>query len=126
MGPGPWAHDFGLFRPIWIYFGLFGLISAYLETDSCLFQIIWTLISAYLYKKKRKKGPIDGNISMDGLVHRSFSAMASHFYSVALQSVVGLPLAQSMVLLPHPADGLVQYRKTLLSPLKSSCQNPFR
>ena len=30
------------------YFGLFGFISAYLETDSCLFQIIWTLISAYL------------------------------------------------------------------------------
>ena len=44
MGPGPWAHG----PMISAYFGLFGLISAYLETDSCLFQIIWTLISAYL------------------------------------------------------------------------------
>ena len=43
MGPGPWAHG----PMISAYFGLFGLISVYLETDSCLFQIIWTLISAY-------------------------------------------------------------------------------
>ena len=43
MGPGPWAHG----PMISAYFGLFGLISAYLETDSCLFQIIWTFISAY-------------------------------------------------------------------------------
>ena len=43
---GPWARAHG--PMISAYFGLFGLISAYLETDSCLFQIIWTLISAYL------------------------------------------------------------------------------
>ena len=43
---GPWVRAHG--PMISAYFGLFGLISAYLETDSCLFQIIWTLISAYL------------------------------------------------------------------------------
>ena len=43
---GPWARAHG--PMISAYFKLFVLISAYLETDSCLFQIIWTLISAYL------------------------------------------------------------------------------
>ena len=43
---GPWPRAHG--PMISAYFGLFGLISAYLETDSCLFQIIWTLILAYL------------------------------------------------------------------------------
>ena len=43
---GPWARAHG--PMISAYFGLFGLISAHLEIDSCLFQIIWTLIPAYL------------------------------------------------------------------------------
>ena len=42
--PKSWAHG----HMISAYFGLLGLISAYLESDSCLFQIIWTLMSAYL------------------------------------------------------------------------------
>ena len=42
---GPWARAHG--PMISAYFGLFGFISAYLETGSCLFQIIWKLILVY-------------------------------------------------------------------------------